>query len=281
MNTIDNQDWQFWDMKRNKIFSRRGGWQVGIGVHNCGFDMMKELAGKKSYMQVMALNCTGRLPSKEMGLWLDGLFICLSWPDPRIWCNTMGALSGTLRGEITAGVTAGLLSADSPKFGGCEVIHICSKFIHGALIEKENGKTVPELVEEVLKGNLRKPDIPGYARPLATGDERVSAMGTYARELGFPVGQHEQLANEINDYLMDTRNESINIAGFLVAFMADQGFSPLDTMRTLTTIVNGGIHACHIEEEENAPLSFMPVMCKDIDYQGRSKRNINKELKSE
>lgn len=276
--TDNNQEWQYWDERRHKVISKRGGWQVGIGVHNCGYDMMKDLAGKKNYFQVLTLNSIGRLPSEEFGKWLGALFICLSWPDPRIWCNTMGALSGTLKARIGSGVASGILSSDSPMFGGNEVMLISSTFIQDAQKEREKGKSVDVVIKEDLERRakiMRKPVIPGYARPLATGDERVPTMTNFARKLGFPVGKHEQLASEINEYLLETQNESINIGGYFAAFMSDQGFTPKENMRILTTLVNNGVHACHVEEEDNPPLSFMPMTCDDVDYRGPAKRSVD------
>lgn len=273
----NQQDWQYWHERRNKIISKRGGWQIGIGVHNCGYDQMKELAGKKDYFQVLVLNSTGKLPSAEFGKWLGALFVCMSWPDPRIWCNTMGALSGTLKGRITSSVASGILSSDSSMFGGMEVIKFCSSFIQTALKERKAGKSVEAIIVEDLQRRakiMRKPVIPGFARPLATGDERVPRMVAYARELGFAVGPHEQLAMDIHDYLMSTQNESINIGGYCVGFMSDQGFNPTELKRLFATVVNNGVHACHVEEEDNPPLSFMPMACKDIDYRGPAKRKV-------
>lgn len=271
------QDWQYWENRRNKIISKRGGWQIGVGVHNFGYDMMKDLAGKKNYFQVLVLNCTGRLPSEEFGKWLGGLFICLSWPDPRIWCNTMGALAGTMKARITSGVASGMLSSDSPMFGGSEVMNISSTFIQEALKERESGKSVEVVIKEDLERRakiMRKPVIPGYARPLATGDERVPTMTKFARDLGIEPGKHERLANEINGYLLETQNESINIGGYFAAFLSDRGFSPKESMRIFATLVNNGVHACHIEEEDNPPLSFMPMTCDDVDYIGPAKRSL-------
>lgn len=273
----NQQDWQYWYERRNKIISKRGGWQIGIGVHNCGYDQMKELVAKKDYFQVLVLNSTGKLPSTEFAKWLGALFICLSWPDPRIWCNTMGALSGSLKGRITSGVASGILSSDSSMFGGSEVLNICSSFIQSALKERKTGKSVETIIVEGLQKRakmMRKPVIPGFARPLATGDERVPTMVAYARELGFSVGPHEQLAMDIHDYLMSTQNESINIGGYCAGFMSDQGFNPTELKQLLTTLVNSGVHACHVEEEQNPPLSFMPMACKDIDYRGPAKRKV-------
>lgn len=263
-------DYVYWQQRRNKVFSSRGGWQVGVGVHNFGYDMLKDLAVNKNHYQVHVLNCTGRLPKAEFGMWLSGLFTCLSWPDPRIWCNAMGALAGSLKCNISSGVASGILSSDSLMFGSGECVINYSSFIQNAVRLQREGTKLEQITKSV------RGDIPGFARPLATGDERVITMSKLARELGFPIGEHEKLAMKLHQYMQDVKQESINIGGYFAAFMSDQGYLPLECRRIVTTVVGSGVHACHIEEEDNPPLSFMPMTCEDIDYQGVAKRKVIK-----
>lgn len=89
-------NYSYWDDQRGKIKSKKGGWRVGKKVECHGLDLMEEVVGKLSYMQVVILNATGKLVSKELAEWFEAVHICLSWPDPRIWCNRIGALGGAL-----------------------------------------------------------------------------------------------------------------------------------------------------------------------------------------
>lgn len=244
----------------------------GVGLEKIPFNMMDGLVGRHDYYEVLVLNCTGRLPPKELGTWLNGLFICLSWPDPRLWCNAMGAFSGSLRGRVTSGVTAGILSADSPMFGGTEVINTTTRFMESALQQHDSGVTVAQIVtnELTVRGRvMKKAVIPGFARPLATGDERVTAMRKLARELGFRERRCERLSDELDQYLIEEKGESINIGGYVAAFMLDQGFTREESMRIFATVVHSGVHAGYVEEIENPPLSFKPTPCDDIAYTGK------------
>ncbi|NTS76646.1 hypothetical protein HR060_07165 [Catenovulum sp. SM1970] len=268
--TTKTTHWQYWQARRNKVFSSHGGWQVGVGVHNCGFDQMKDLAINKNYFQVLVLNCVGKLPSARLGEWLDSLFTCISWPDPRIWCNTMGSLAGTLKCSISSGVASGILSADSKMFGSGDCVENYTGFIQSALSASQSGLSAQTIIKK------HRGDIPGFARPLASGDERVSTMTQRARTLGFAIGEHEQLMLDINAALMASKNESVNIGGYFAAFMSDQGYTPLECRRILTTVVHSGVHACHVEEQDRPPLSFMPIRCDDINYQGVEKRKVDK-----
>lgn len=243
----------------------------GEGLQNVPFNMMEELVSNCDYFQVLVLNCTGRLPPKALGDWLSGLFICLSWPDPRLWCNAMGAFSATLNGRVGSGVTAGILSSDSTMFGSTEIMEATSSFMLSSLKQYEKGSNAAEILRNhmTVGGKYRrKTPIPGFARPLANGDERVETMRQLARKLGFRERRCERLAVEIEKELLEIQGQSINIAGYVAAFMSDQGFSVAENGRLFTTVVNSGVHACYAEEIENPPLSFKPTACADITYTG-------------
>jgi citrate synthase len=98
-----------------------------------------------------------------------------------------------------------------------------------------------------------------------------------ARKLGFPERTCERLSDDIDQYLMETQQESINIGGYVAAFMCDQGYSIPESMRIFATVVNSGVHACYAEEFENQPLSFKPVACEDMNYTGVCKDSLNDE----
>jgi hypothetical protein len=81
-------DWL--DTRRGKIISGTGGWFPGKGVFSHGYSMLDELVGEKSYFQILILNATGKMVSRELAYWVECIYGCLSWPDPRIWCNQIG-----------------------------------------------------------------------------------------------------------------------------------------------------------------------------------------------
>ena len=81
-------------------------------------------------------------------------------------------------------------------------------------------------------------------------------------------------AYEISNYLIDKYNESLNFAGYVVAFLLDQNFSPDDIERVFSLWVNGGVHACYTEAVERNPDSFLPLQCNDVVYAGRSERKV-------
>ncbi len=266
-------DTAFWEERRGKIFASRGGWVVGEAVYNSGYSMMDELVGRASFFQVLVLNVTGRLPERRLGDWLDAVFICMSWPDARIWCNQIGSLAGTMQASPVAGVSAGVLASDSPMYGVTPLV-AASRFIVEALRQKKQGLSVEAIVEGQKRRPGAKPVIVGYARPIATGDGRIPAMVRVADALDFAVGEHLALAFEIEKVLLTQYQETMNIAGYITAFLCDQGFTTTEIYRLFSVLVNAGIHATYVEAADRPPESFFPLQCEDIDYQGVSPRVV-------
>lgn len=273
-------DTSFWDQRRGKILTRKGGLVFGKGVFCHGYDMMEELVGKATYFQVLVLNVTGRLPERRLADWLEALFICLSYPDARIWCNQIGSLAGTLRTSPVAAVCAGSLASDSDLYGPGTLMKSAS-FVMTARRKYKQGVSVEEIVREQQRNPHAKPIIVGYARPVAKGDERVFVMRQVAGKLGFNIGEHLELALKIEDVIFEQFEETINLAGYLTAFLCDQKFTPEEIYRVCTIMVSSGVHACYAEAADQPPESFFPLHCEDIDYQGKPPRPVPEQCCSE
>jgi citrate synthase len=268
-----NSSYQLWDECRGKIQSKKGGWVVGKGIFNHGYSMMDDLVGKVSYMQVVALNATGRLPERPVADWLDAIHICLSWPDPRIWCNQMGALGGTMRASVVASTTAGVLAADAKSYGIKPLIQGV-RFIQAAMLDFKRGLSVDEIIRNECAKYRGKPNIMGYARPLAKGDERIVAMERVQQELGLPIGEHLQLARKIEQSLLNNFDESMNINGYMSAFLSDLGYSAEEVYRIFAVLVTSGVTACYADTRDKAPDAFLPLRCADIEYIGKPARPV-------
>ncbi|MCP3662283.1 MAG: hypothetical protein GY696_07270 [Gammaproteobacteria bacterium] len=263
---------KFWDERRGIIRTRKGGWVLGKGVTSHGYSILDELLGNTSFFQVLILNVTGRLPERRLAEWLEAAFICMSWPDPRLWPNTIGALGGTMQASSIGAVCAGTLASESRIYGPGTSADAW-KFTLDTFKERENGWSVQKIVEKRCSAS-GKLNMPGYIRPLAQGDERVAAMQGVAEGLGFEVGPHLQLAYEIEAYVYREYEEGMNLAGYIGAFMADQGFEFNEIHRMCSLLVNAGVHACYSEAADRPPESFLPLRCDDIEYKGAAERPV-------
>ncbi len=266
-------DTEVWDELRGRIFSRKGGWRVGEGVFSHGYEIMGDLVGEASYFQVLLLNILGKLPERRLADWIEAMYICMSWPDPRIWCNQIGALGGTTRTSVVGATTAGILAADSPMYGSRPFLGGVG-FIQKALSKHKNGLSTEEIVEQEIRQYKGKVHIVGYARPMVSGDERIPAMERMTRKYKFSQGPHLTLAYEIENILLRDHDERMNINGYVSAFMSDQGLNPEEIYRIYSLCIMSGITACYIEESDKSPESFLPLQCDDIDYQGKPPRKV-------
>lgn len=238
--------------------------------------MMEDLVGHTSYFQVLILNATGRLVEKRLADWVEAIHICLSWPDPRIWCNRIGALGGTTRTTVVAATTAGILAGDSKGYGQKPLLEGV-KFIQSALIAHNKGMSVQDIVSTECARHGGRPNLMGFARPLAKGDERLEAMERVEEALEFTPGPHLELAYQIEEILMRQFNESMNVNGYVSAFMADQGFTPNEIYQIFSVVTTSGVTACYLDTLNRPAESFLPLRCDDMDYQGKAPREVPKK----
>jgi len=266
-------DISFWDRQRGVVHSQNGGWIIGDGVYCHGYNMMEDLVGQVTYMQVLVLNATGRLPSKRIADWIEAIHICLSWPDPRIWCNQVGALAGCIQTSPVAATVAGVLAADSRSYG-IKPLKEGVGFIQHAMSKYKNGILVKNIVKQECEKHGGKPHIMGYARPIAKGDERVVAMENLSDKLQFENGEHLSLAYEIEKVLMEEFDEGMNINGYMSAFLSDQGYSQDEVYRIFSVLVNSGVTACYIDAFDKPAETFLPWRCDDINYKGEPPRKL-------
>ncbi len=266
-------DTGLWDAQRGVVHHSNGGWLAGKGVFCHGYDMLEDLVGKASYFQVLMLNVLGYLPERRLADCLEAAYICMSWPDPRIWCNQVGALGGSARTSVIAASVAGVLAADSSMYGSRTFLAGVD-FIQGACAEREAGASAEEIVENELKCHRGKVKIMGFARPLACGDERIAALEEVTTRQGFKVGRHLQLAYDIEAILQRDFDESMNICGYASAFLSDQGFNAEEIYRMSVLSVTSGVTACYIDARDKSPDAFLPLRCDDIEYQGPTAREL-------
>lgn len=263
----------FWDSRRKTLFSRTGGWRVGESVYCRGQDLLADRLIQKSFFQNMIFILTGREFTRSQADWVEAAFVGMSYPDARIWCNQIGALAGATRASAVAANCAGVLAADSAMYGIKPLLNGLG-FIQQALKDHQNGLSAEDIVAREIKKNRGKVYIMGYARPIASGDERIPIMEKYAQELGLECGEHMILAKKIEVVLQREYGESMNFNGYSAAFLSDQGVNPEDAYNVSALTVGVGVTACYLDNVSRPPEAFLPLRCADIDYQGTPLREV-------
>lgn len=266
---------KYWDERSDKIETSIGKWVGGVDVNIRGMSLLKDCFNQISYMRLQVLNITGRLISPELGKWLENNFMVMSYPDSRIWCNQIGALSGTMGTSPVAAILAGTLGADSRVYGGSQTSSIAMSFLSNALIAYRSGTTIEKIVSDIpIKHG--KPAIVGFARPIKRNDERIEPHRKMTKELGFGIGEHMKFANEVDNYVNKKYQLGINIGGYTAAFMLDQSFTPNELYQIKAICVSSGVAACYSDNINKPENSYLPLKCTDVEYTGCKKRKVPK-----
>ncbi len=263
----------FWDTRRNRIRTRKGGWRIGRGISVYGHSLLGELVGKHGFFEVLYLEVTGRLPDPRLAKWIEASFLCLAFPDPRIWCNQIGALAGSSRIPPTVGISAGVIASESTLYGPGS-----TRPAHDFLVTAQSALEAGATLEAFITGCTRpggRVRAPGFSRPIAQGDDRVEALSSLARELGFEDRTYLRLAASIDALLCARGDAGINMLGYLAAFLLDHGDMQIeDGERIYALAVNAGVHACYAEANSEHAGGFLPLSCEDVEYRGHAPRAI-------
>ncbi len=247
-----------------------GGSFPGERVIVRGKDLFTELQGF-SWLKLLLYMITGReFGEKELEL-LDSIWaLTISYPDPRVWNNRIGALAGTTRSTGSLGVSAGSAVSEARIYGGQANIAAID-FIIECAKKIEEGEKLEEIVKKELKINRA---IFGYGRPIAQGDERILPIQKLMTKNGFDTGEHVELAYQIGEILQNGRwRLQMNITGLAAAVGADMGFSVREYYLWLVNGFNAGITACFTDALNKEEGSLFPLRCERIAYKGISHRS--------
>lgn len=266
-------DTTFWDQRRSRIRTRKGGWRIGGGISVHGHSLLEDLVGRRSFFEVLYLEVTGKLPDPRLARWIEASFLCLAFPDPRIWCNQIGALAGSVRLTPTVGISAGVMASESTLYGPGST-RPAHDFLVSAQAARMSGTSLEAFIASRTRpgGRVRAP---GFTRPIAQGDDRVPALAGLAVELGFVNGTYLGLALEIDALLAPHGDAGLNMLGYLAAFLLDHGDMQIADGECLYALaVNAGVHACYAEAASAPAGGFLPLSCADVQYRGAPARPL-------
>ena len=254
-------------------------WQTDLGgsipgerVVVRGKDLFSELSDF-TWLKLLLFMITGReFGDKQLEL-LDKIWaLTISYPDPRIWNNRIGALAGTVRSTGSLGVSAGSAVSEAKIYGGQANIAAID-FIFECAKRVDSGESLESIVKSELKTSRA---IYGYGRPIANGDERIEPIKKIMLKNGYENGKHVQLAYEIEKILKAGRwRFQMNITGLAAAVGADMGFTVKEYYLWLVNGFNAGITACYADALKKKEGSLFPLRCDRIKYSGVNKRKWN------
>ena len=246
-----------------------GGAIAGERVVIRGKDLFTELSDY-SWLKLLMYMITGRVFDENELEVLDKIWAqTISYPDPRVWNNRIGALAGTVRSTASLGVSAGSAVSEAKVYGGQATL---SAFTF--LIECEERVSKGEELLEIIKQELKiNRAIFGYGRPVVSRDERIAPIERLMKKHGYSDGKYVSLAYEVEKILQEGKwRYQMNIGGLAAAIAADMGLTAKEYYLWLVNGYNAGITACYVDSSNKEIGTLFPLRCERISYSGVAKR---------
>ncbi len=243
---------------------------VGERVVFRGKDLFTEL-NDISWFKHFIFGITNKMFSdNEIKLMEKIWSLTMSYPDPRIWNNRIAALSASAKSTGALAIAASTACSEANVYG-TNAGFLAIDFIKRAQSIVDKNKDLAKFVLNELKTNR---SIPGFGRPVANSDERITPLLNEAKKLGLANGPHTQLTFEIEKILYESRYKlRMNAAGINSALIADIGFTTREQYYGIIIAFSSGILPCFIDAVSHEEGTFFPLPCSRLSYKGRGDRN--------
>jgi citrate synthase len=204
---------------------------------------------------------------------MHSMFVYTSYPDARLWCNRISALTGSTRGTGALALAAGLAATEAGVYGlGPEVT--IAEFLARALVATRDGANLDDLVRAELAQHRH---MKGFGRPIATDyvDERIPASLARMKELGVPVGPHLALAFEVEDALKRITGKRLpmTMGAMIIAVPLDFGMTVREAYMCILPQVSAGMLPCYVEALSRPTGATFVMRCERIAYDGAAPRD--------
>ena len=236
-----------------------------------GLDLHATFADAE-WIDLYIFSITGRRLSAPQLKVLQSVWVYTSYPDARLWCNRVAALTGSSRGTAAQGLGAALAASEAAIYGRQPEIGVAD-FLVRALARRSSGEPLEHIVCEELK---RHPRLMGYGRPIAAGlsDERTPVTLALMERMGVPQGAHMKLAFEIEHVLEKILGRPLlmTYSSIVVAIPLDMGFTPMQCYLYMQPSFIAGMIPCYQEALERPECATFPLRCNSLRYDGPGAR---------
>jgi citrate synthase len=237
-----------------------------------GVDLHAEFE-QAEWIDLYIFSIIGRRLGKTELKVLQSVWVYTSYPDVRLWCNRVVALTASSRGTAAQGLGAGLAVSEAAIYGRQPEIG-AADFLVRALARRNAGEDLELIVRDEL---ARYPRLMGYGRPVAADfiDERIPVTLAMMEREGLPMGPHLQLAFDIEAVLERIlgRRLPMTYSSVVVAIPLDMGFSPLECYLYMQPSLVAGMVPCYLEALQRPSGATFPLRCTSINYDGVASRD--------
>lgn len=241
------------------------------GVRVRGYDVLRDLAGKVDFAEMVFLLFAGELPTAGQAKMINAVFVCCA--DHGISPSSTVARFVQAAGvPIQCGVAAGLMTfGDIHAGAGQEFCRNISELVAEA---RRDGRSLDEVAREFVRSRKR---IDGYGHPQhPDGDPRTAVLFGLAREFGV-AGDHIALTLAIEGALAEKAKRAIpaNIDAAVGAIVADLGLDWRLARALIAIPRTAGLFAHCFEEMVREP-GWRQITLDKIKYDGPAPRTLRR-----
>jgi hypothetical protein len=228
-----------------------------------GLRVFRDLAGRTSYLGLIAFAVTGRKLSTDDEAVLDDLAVSSHVPEPRVWPIKLSRL-GSAYGRAMPGFLCGSVALDCDLVGGRVAEDAANLLLdlktHLAATSDDDAAIGAFLVS-------RKRLI-GFGVPMRDVDERVVSMRTCLERRGRMDGEHWRLAERFWRVVKELRGVEVNIIGATAAICLDLGFGPHEVTPMAAVLLQPTLLANAVAGAVESPEALRCLPASAIRYVG-------------
>jgi hypothetical protein len=247
--------------------------RAGFGDYDhFGVRVFRDLAGKTSYLGLIAFAITGRRLSAEDEAILDDLAVSSHVPEPRVWPMKLSRV-GASGGRAMPGFLCGSVVLDSDVLGGR-----VAEDAAAALVELRAHVAASDDDASIVAFVEQRKRLIGFGVPFREVDERVVSVRACLARRGRAGGAYWTLAERFWRVVKERRGVSANIVGATAAICLDLGFLPREVAPMAAILLQPTLLANAVAGAVESPEELRLLAEEAIRYVGPSARESPRSL---
>jgi citrate synthase len=241
----------------------------------------EELIENLTFPEMVYLLLKGELPSENQKIMLQSVLISFCDHGVTPPSTQVARLMASTGSPLNACVSGGLLSFGEHHAGALEKsMSVLQNSMNQINLEDSSINNIKEAAQLVVDEHQEKGmKIPGYGHRFHQEDPRPPKLLEIAVKNNC-FGIHCQLALEIQDILLKSKNIKINIDGANAGILSDMGFES-ETGTGIFMIGRLPALVAHVNEEKNREPNFRKIFeLEEIYYDGCEDRILDKKINS-
>lgn len=242
--------------------------RAGFGDYDhYGLRVFGDLAGKTSYLGLIAFVVIGRRVSAEDAALLDDLAVSSHVPEPRVWPMKLARVAASC-GRPMPGFLAASVVLDSDVLGG----RVAEDAANVLLDLQKHLETTTD--DDVGIGTFidARGRLMGFGVPFREVDERVVAFRSCLERRGRASGRYWVLAERFWRVMKVRRGAPVNIVGATAAVCLDLGFAPREIAPMAAVLLQPTLLANAVGGATESPEVLRRLPASSIRYAGPAPR---------